>query len=80
MALLLHTLLSIESDADRAYVHQRVVAHTHLLFVKGGGPDARMVRTLQDHFFTSCAQLMAMQDLGGPGLDEDISFDPMLAA
>ena len=80
MALFLRTLLSVENDGDRAYIHATVAQHAHLLDVAGAAPSARMLRRLQRHFFRSCDALMRLEDFNGPGPDDDGNGGPVMAA
>lgn len=80
MALFLRTLLSVENDEDRAYIHATVAQHAHLLDVAGADPSARRLRGLQRHFFSSCDALMRLEDFNAPGPDDDGEGGPAMAA
>jgi hypothetical protein len=80
MALFLRTLLAIEDDEDRAYIHATVAQHAHLLDVAGADPSARRLRGLQSHFFSSCDTLMRLEDFNAPGPDNDGDGGPAMAA
>lgn len=67
----LHTLLSVEDDGDRGYLHAVLAENVDLLLIPGRRPEARRVRALQQHFFRSVAALMTLEDYRGPGHDDD---------
>jgi hypothetical protein len=67
----LHTLLSVEDDGDRAYLHAVLAENVDLLLIPDRRPEARRIRALQLHFFRSVAALLAMGDYPGPDHDDD---------
>ena len=80
LAFFLHTLLSVEDDADRAYIHARMIQNARLFHVPRKHPMARAIGHLQRHFFKGCVRLMATQDFGGRGLGDGGACEPALAA
>lgn len=80
LAFFLHTLLSVEDNADRAYIHSRVFQNARLFLVPRKHPMARAIGHLQRHFFKGCVRLMATQDFGGRGLGDGGACEPALAA
>ena len=80
ISLFLRTLLSVEDDGDRAYIHATFAKHAHLLDAPGADRSARMLRGLQRHFFRSCDALMRLEDFNGPGPDDDGNGGPVMAA
>lgn len=66
----LHTLLSVEDDGDRAYLHAVLAENVELLLIPGQRPAAQRIRGLQVHFFRSVAALMTMEDYHSPRSDD----------
>lgn len=80
LAFFLHTLLSVEDDGDRAYIHARMIQNARLFLVPRKHPMARTVGHLQRHFFKGCVRLMAAQDFRGGGFGDGGACEPALAA
>jgi hypothetical protein len=66
----LHTLLSVEDEGDRAYLHAVLAENVDLLLIPGQRPAAQRIRALQVHFFRSLAALMTMEDYRDPDSDD----------
>ncbi|WP_413855548.1 hypothetical protein [Albidovulum sp.] len=76
----LFTLMAKNDDADRAFFFDTIMAYQPGFMVPGPHAVARRTREMQVRYFQLIEQMMALQDFGGPGPDDDGASWPMLAA
>jgi hypothetical protein len=76
----LWSLLSKTGDEERLFQFETLVKHQPRFMVPGAHAVARRTREMQAEFFSLAAELMRLEDFGGPGPDGDGACGPALAA
>ena len=80
MGYALYSLIAKDDDEARQHLFETLIDYQAHFMVRGGHAVARRTREMQARFFSSAAAMMALEDFGGPGPDDDGACGPMLAA
>lgn len=76
----LFSLIGLEDDDARLFLFHTLVDYQPEFMVPGAHAVARQTRQMQVRFFKLIADMMQLQDFGGPGPDGDGACGPALAA
>jgi hypothetical protein len=76
----LFSLIGQEDDDARLFLFHTLVDYQPQFTVPGAHAVARQTRQMQAQFFKLVAEMMQLQDFGGPGPDGDGACGPALAA
>lgn len=76
----LFSLIGQDDDDARLFMFHTLLDYQPQFMVPGTHAVARQTRQMQVRFFTLAAELMQLQDFGGPGPDGDGACGPALAA